>query len=468
MLKSYIGPMVMTFFIALFILLMQFLWKYIDDFVGKGLEWYIIAKLMFYASATFVPLALPLAILLSSLMMFGNLGERYELVAIKAAGISLSKAMRPLVILSIIISGIAFYFSNNVMPYANLKFKTLLFDVQSKKPAVNIKEGIYYGGIDGYIIRVGKKDKDGKGLHDVMIYDHTRRSGNSSLILAKRGSMVTTSDNRYLIFHLYDGISYDEMLDDRSSYLKRPMMRAHFKEQYVRFDLSAFAFNKTNEELFKSHYQMLNLMQLERAVDTLSKSYKVQEQIFSTNMIGRYFFLNTFYTDTVPFILPDSVNALNPKLLANIDPIKRTSILDNALQAARAARADIDYNRMDFKYRKEEIQRHKIEWHRKFTLSIACLILFFVGAPLGSIIRKGGLGMPAVLSVILFILFHILSMIGEKSVREGALEAYKGMWIASLVFLPVGIILTFKATTDSPIFDIDVWKRFFRKFIGKN
>ena len=233
----------MTFFIAMFILLMQFLWKYIDDFVGKGLEWYIIAQLMFYVSATFVPMALPLAVLLSSLMTFGNLGEKYELTAIKAAGISLRSVMKPLVVISILISVFAFYFSNNVMPYANLKFRSLLYDVQSKKPAVNIQEGVFYNGIDGFIIKIGKKDSDGINIHNVMIYNHSKRMGNTNLTLARSGKMELTPDNRFLIFTLYDGSNYEEDLSSQENMLKRPLTRTTFKEEYRRFDLSAFAFS---------------------------------------------------------------------------------------------------------------------------------------------------------------------------------------------------------------------------------
>ena len=215
LLRSYIGPLMMTFFIALFILLMQFLWKYIDDLVGKGLEWYIIAKLLFYASSTFVPLALPLAILLSSLMTFGNLGEHYELVAMKASGISLRKAMMPLIILSIFISGFAFFFSNNVLPVANLKFKSLLYDVKKQKLAFNLKEGMFYHGIQNFVIRVEQKEEDGRTIHDVMIYDHSDKMGNVKVTVAKSGIMEMSPDQQSIIFQLFDGYSYEEKFDQK-------------------------------------------------------------------------------------------------------------------------------------------------------------------------------------------------------------------------------------------------------------
>ncbi len=457
----------MTFFIAMFILLMQFLWKYIDDFVGKGLEWYIIAQLMFYVSATFVPMALPLAVLLSSLMTFGNLGEKYELTAIKAAGISLRSVMKPLVVISILISVFAFYFSNNVMPYANLKFRSLLYDVQSKKPAVNIQEGVFYNGIDGFIIKIGKKDSDGINIHNVMIYNHSKRMGNTNLTIARSGKMELTPDNRFLIFTLYDGSNYEEDLSSQENMLKRPLTRTTFKEEYRRFDLSAFAFSKTNEELFKNHFQMLNLKQLIKAEDTLVKELVQKKSDFYNTFKNRFYHLTMMY-DTTLNLNYDTLPKLKSNMLSNFKREEQIKILETLINVSQAVKSDIDFWKIDFDERDEHIRRYDIEWHRKFTLSIACLILFFIGAPLGAIIRKGGFGLPVIMSVLFFVIFHILSMIGEKSSREGVLEAVQGMWLASLVFLPVGIILTFKATTDSPLFDADAWKRFFQRLFSRN
>ncbi len=464
--KLYLGPLVMTFFIAMFILLMQFLWKYIDDFVGKGLDWYIIVKLMFYVSVTFVPMALPLSILLSSLMTFGNLGEKYELTAIKASGISLRTIMKPLIVISIFISGIAFYFSNNVMPYANLKFKTLLYDVQSKKPAVNIQEGMYYDGIDGFIIKIGKKDKDGKTLHNIMIYDHTEKNGNSKLTIAKSGKMELTNDNHFLFFTLYEGNNYNEDLSTYDNLQKRPMIRSSFKEEFRRLDLSDFAYSKTNENLFKNHFQMLNLKQLTETEDTLEIGLKNKKTEFFNNSMNRMQFLTTQF-DTTNTQSKDTIIQYKKDILSNFETSKRNIILQTALQSARNAKNDIDYSSIDFKDNEEYIRRFDIEWQRKFTLSIACLILFFIGAPLGAIIRKGGFGLPVVMSVFFFVIFHIISMIGEKSAREGVLNTFSGMWLSSLIFLPIGILLTIKATTDSPLFDTDVWGRFFKKLSMK-
>lgn len=253
--------MLVTFFISLFVLLMQFLWKYIDDLVGKGLDPYIIIKLMVYVSVTLVPLALPLSLLLSSIMTFGNLAEHFELTACKSAGLSLQRIMRPLTITAVAICLTAFYFSNYVLPVANLKMNALLYDVRQQKPALLIKEGIFYNGIDGYSIRIGKKDSDGKTIEDIMIYDHTENRGNTKMILAERGKMAMSDDERYLLLTLYKGSSYEEQ-ENRGAKITRPLLRTEFEEELVRFDLNSFKMTRTNEQLFKDNYQMLNLWQL--------------------------------------------------------------------------------------------------------------------------------------------------------------------------------------------------------------
>jgi lipopolysaccharide export system permease protein len=277
-LRTYAGPLLVTFFISLFILLMQFMWVYIDDLVGKGLEWYVIGELLFWASFTFVPLALPLAILLSSLMTFGNLGEHYELVAMKSAGISLRSIMKPLVILSISISVFAFYFSNNVLPVANLKFKSLLYDIRKKKLAVNIKEGIFYNDMEDYVIRVGKKGKDGNTIYRVMIYNHTEGRGNTDVTVADSGLMESTPDGRYLIFTLYSGYNYQEKTGQKDSKRLNPFQRTYFRVEQRKFDLSEFELNRTNEDLFKNNYQMLNIRQLDYFIDSIDASINTRRQ----------------------------------------------------------------------------------------------------------------------------------------------------------------------------------------------
>jgi len=459
-LKSYLGPLVMTFFIALFILLMQFLWKYIDDLVGKGLEWYIIAKLMFFASSTFVPYALPLAILLSSLMMFGNLGEHYELVAMKSAGISLNRIMKPLVIVSILISLLGFYFSNVVLPTANLKFLSLLFDVREKKLAFNIKEGVFYSGIDGFVIRVGKKDPDGNTIRDVMVYDHTKHQGNISLTVAKWGKMELTPDKRFLIFRLYNGMNYEERTDLRGSAITHPFQHTRFNEQYQQFDLSTFQLTRTDEKLFKNNYEMMNTSQLKKSIDSIHKQTLKDQIDFGKMFIHNYFYLSS--RDTLKkHARKELVQKPVTDLLAGFSPADRNRILESAKNSAFGVNENLKASSENFYGKEKNLHRYEVALHKKFTFSIACFLLFFIGAPLGAIIRKGGLGLPAVISTIFFILFWILSITGEKYAVEGVLPAYQGMWIAPLVLLPIGVFLTYKATIDASLLDVDAWVKFF-------
>ncbi len=528
LLKSYIGPFVLTFFVSLFVLLMQFLWKYVDDFVGKGFEWYVIAELMFFASATFVPMALPLAVLLSSLMTFGNLGENYELVAIKASGISLQKVMKPLIIFIIFVSIGALYFSNNILPMANLKFRTLLRDVRHKKPAVQIKEGVFYNEISDYVIKVGKKDQDGITIHDIVIYNHLKGKGNTNLTIAKDGRMEMTADKRYLVFTLFDGVNYDEdvPINKKTNYTWRKqwntaLQTTYFKKEIQRFDLSAFAFKKSNSDLYRNNYQMLNLKQLQFFEDSLSRArdsvirkyqeYNVNDLNFLTlydreqakdtthNIVDSL--LNKQKTvahktskekdeGTIPDLervnplftakkkdsaklaatvidtnMLDTNLAFQADILSNFPKDMQRKIVSSALQSIRNASYHSSIIVTNIEGRDTYIVKHKIEWHKKFTLSFACIILFFIGAPLGAIIRKGGLGMPLVISVVMFVLYHILSIVGEKSVKEFVMEPWFGMWLASMAFLPLGIFFTIKATSDAPLMETEAWQKFFTKLL---
>lgn len=454
-LRSYIGPLAMTFFIAVFILLMQFLWKYVDDLVGKGLEWYVVAELLFYASATFVPLALPMAILLASLMTFGNLGERYELVALKASGISLRRIMQPLIIATMVISGAAFFFSNNILPVANLKFQSILYDVRKQKLALNIEEGVYYDGIDGYVIRVAKKEKDEKTIRNVMIYDHTEVNSPPTLTVADSGYMSVSKNDNYLIFTLFHGVNYDES-SDRKKKPDEPFRRMEFEKEVIRFDLSEFTLNRTNEDLFRKNYKMLNLKQLEFADDSLHLLLDETKQDFVASGITRFYFLNRLDT------IKESDTAIynrftEPEILDNFSSQEQAFILDQALDVARKGKKNIGYRIDRIDNRHTTIRKHRIEWHRKFTLSFACLVLFFIGAPLGAIIRKGGLGTPLVISVLFFVIYHIITTTGQKYATDGGWTPFFGMWVASFVTMPLGVFLTRKATTDSQLLDAESW-----------
>lgn len=452
-LTSYIGPFVMTFFISLFVLLMQFLWKYIDDLVGKGLEWHVIGELMFYASASLVGLALPLSILISSIMTMGSLGEHYELVALRSAGLSIGRVMQPLIVFSLVTSGLAFYFSNNLLPIANLKMGTLLYDIRHKKPTMDLRPGTFYKGIENYAIRVGSKGEDEVTLYDLMIYDHTENKGNNKLIVADSGRMEFEGD-QYLMLTLYSGKSYEQQDNRSRSELTYPHIRNEFQKEVIRFDMSEFNMRRSSEEIFKDNYKMQSLGQLSQNIDTLERSLGERRLNFHENLKKNFKYLSK---------APDSnlVGTNYEKVLDLYDEPQHARIVEAALNMARSTRSYTNSARDDMTARTSRVNRYWIEVHRKFTLSIACLILFFIGAPLGAIIRKGGLGLPTVFAIGFFLIYYLLSITGEKFATEGVWSVFSGMWLSSFVLLPVGLFLTYKAITDSKIFE---WESYAKPF----
>ena len=447
LLKSFVAPFVATFCISIFVLLMQFLWVYIDDLVGKGLSYYVLFKFLFFVCITLFPLALPLSMLLSSLMTFGNLAENYELVAMKSAGLSLHKIMRPLTITSIVISLMAFVFSNNVLPWANLKMQSMLFDITHSKPALRIKEGIFSNGMSGYSIRVSKKTPDGNGLKDVMIYDHKTVMGNCKVVYADSGRMQMIENKRILILTLYNGASYEEKLNTAEEMRTRPLLRNQFKQEIIRFDLSDLKMNKTDEALFKTNYQMLTLSQLKAALDSMHKKNLQKSNETAFQLSSNHYSKARLYLDRATHTTTTKVDS-STHYFIQLPAVQKARILQSAILLARNANAFIEATGKDHENDELMMRKYEVERHKKFTLSIACAILFFIGAPLGAIIKKGGLGMPVVISVVFFILFYILSVTGEKLVKEGTLEPAIGMWIAPLTLLPIGILLTRKATSD--------------------
>ncbi|TXB66701.1 YjgP/YjgQ family permease [Vicingus serpentipes] len=463
--KSFIGPFIMTFFIALFVLLMQFIWLYIDDMLGKGLEWYVIAELLMYASASLVPLAMPLSILLASLMTFGNLGEHFELVSFKAAGISLQKVMQPLIVLVSILSIGAFFFANNVIPVANLKFYSLFHDIRSQKPAFNILPDVFYNEIDGYVIRVKGKEirEEGDLLKDVMIYNHTENQGNRQLTIADSAIMKMSNDKSYFSIKLFNGIDYQEKYEGRRDKIY-PLSRFIFEEHEMRIDMSGFKMDRTDEELFKEDYRMLNLDQLANKTDTLKKYQNKRTDEFFLSIHNSYLINDTLTKKTDNDSL---IYASMNELINTFSKEEKQQVYSIALNAARTNKGRASAAMVEMDYQQENLLNIQIEWHRKFTFSIACLIMFFIGAPLGAIVQKGGLGMPVVISVVFFLLFWILSMMGEKSAKEMVIEPYQGMWLATAVLFPLGIFFTYKATTDSAMFNLDSYLSFFKKLFKK-
>ena len=463
-LKAFLRPFIVTFFIVMFILLMLFLFKYIDDLIGKGFEWYVILELLVYASATHVAMALPLAILLSSIMTFGSLGENYELVAIKSAGISLQKAMMPLIIVVCMLSLSAFLFSDYWLPKANLKMGSLLYDVRNQKAAFLINEGIFNTSIPGYAIRVQKKDPD-QTLHDVLIYERNTSSGNVNVLMAKEGQMFTTDDDQLLVLKLKNGMRFEESPGESASYNPRQrFMRTEFKETEQRFDLSGFQMKRTDEELFKSNYAMMNIRQLKFYLDSFSLKG-------DSNLRSAYADLSqiskNYRLDTLNKKLPAKPMQSYKNVLNLIPADKRIPSLQTAKDQIRSVKDVLIRKELFEKDNDSRLRGFLIELNRKFTIAFSCLVLFFIGAPLCAIIRKGGLGLPVVMSVLFFLIYHIISTIGEKSVKEGSLSPFLGMWIAIICLSPLGIFLTYKATVDSVLFDLEIYKRWFKRLFSK-
>ena len=469
-LKSYIGPLILTFFIALFILVMQFLWKYVDDMVGKGLEWNVLAELLFYASLTVVPMALPLAILLASLMTFGNLGENYELTALKSSGISLPRIMMPLIILTIGISYFAFKFSNNILPVATLKMHSLLWSVRETRLELDIKEKVFYQGVDDFTIKVDKKDKDTGFLYDVMIYDHRdRQARNSNVTLADSGIFQMSNDKKNLILTLFDGVRYDEKLNISNSKQQTSRQDSRlfhtdkFKEQTAVIQLQGFNFNKTDENMFRHGDRMKNIDQLTHDLDSLHGEKAIYVKGLE-DKASNFHFNRLLYDERQQYAVVDTAQIINVDSIFNsMSVTQQKTVVEYALRQARDNKLAID-DEMRYIDREEvKIRRHLMEYHRKYTLPFACFIFFFIGAPLGAIIRKGGLGLPVVISIFFFVIYYIIDTIGAKFAREGVWMVYQGIWLSSAVLLPIGAFLTYKATTDSALLNADAYIIFFQK-----
>ncbi len=456
--RAFLGPFAATFFITLLVLVMQFFWLYIDDFVGKGLGPGVIAEFILYQSAVLVPLALPLSVLLSSLMTFGNLGESFELVAIKSAGISLLRFMRPLFWITALISGIAFIFSNYVIPVANLKSRTLLADIIYAKPAFDLKEGVFYDKINGYAIKIGKKVSDSL-IRDVVIYEQ----GNvlqDNFLVAESGTMRVTGNKRILEFRLRNGWRYQER-GNAFEQERTEFVRIGFKEFNKQFDLSSLGFsNRTADSVNKNNERMYSMRQLDKAIDSLRRDNAQDRARFERDMYQNLEFRALW--DSSGRKYKDSLNiSLNG--LASQD----TWIPDSARQSVTALAKNsavsvkIASQSMETSMRDKEriLRKHMIEWHRKIVLSLACLVLFLVGAPLGSIIRKGGLGTPLIFAILFFMVYYFTSTTGEKMAKENTITPLSGMWLATSVLLPIGLFLTYKALNDAPILNREFYDR---------
>lgn len=449
---------------------MQFLWCYLDDLVGKGLGFEVMGKLMFYTSITFVPMALPLAMLLSSLMCFGNLGEYYELVAMKASGISVWKIMRPLLIFSIIMSLTAFVFSNNVLPVATLKSKVLLRDVRKQKMSFDIPEGMFYKGIDGYTIRAGKKSPDGNTLYDVLIYDHTEYRGNTKVTTADSATIALAPSQKEIVFTLYSGFNYNEVTDDKEYRIKRPFEKMVFGRQYISFDISDFSMTESDDSSMKGHQSMLNINQLVVALDSLEYRVIDSKDSYKKSFKNRLQHLSSkdnVKETTNKYEDADTLSLYKWPLLENFSRNEQKSIVNMAITATNNQIDNIKININDFERQETNIRKHKQVLHEKFSLSVACILFFFIGAPLGAIIRKGGLGLPIVISVIFFVIYYVITITSQRVAIAGDIPVSIGVWLSSMILLPIGIFLTIKATTDSALLDRESWKKKLNKIFKR-
>lgn len=463
--SSFFRTFLPTIIVVMFILLMQFIWLYVDELVGKGLEWQVIAELLFYWSASLIPQAMPLAVLLASIMTFGNLGETYELVAAKAAGISIWKMFKPMYGVMLAISIFGMFVSNILIPVANLKSRALLYDVREKKPALAITEGVFYSGIQGITLRVGKKNKNTQEMQDIIIYDKRANTAHSTVISAKKGTMNLSSDGRFLFFTLYDGARYEEMETQKNYYQTFPHSSTYFSEEKIMFDLSVLNFNRTDEDLFKHNYEMLNVVELQHYSDSM-KIVKYKKALELKSYVKPYYFFlkkDQAITSEANLNVSDSIN----NIIKLFEPQYRDVILNNAENNARTVKNIVSYA-INERYDIKKIgARYDIEWHKKFVLAIACIIMFFIGAPLGSIIRKGGFGLPVVASILLYLVYHIVSLSGEKAAKTMAWSPMAGIWLGVMVLTPLGFFLTYQASNDSSLFNKNAWVNIFKKLIPK-
>jgi lipopolysaccharide export system permease protein len=458
-LKAFIGPFAATFFITVVVLVLQFFWLWIDDFVGKGLSPAIILKFIGYQAATLVPLALPLAVLLASLMTFGNLGETYELVAVKSSGISLLRFMRPLFYFVLVICGVAFYFGNSVIPITQLKSRTMLSDIVWAKPAFDIKEGVFYDKISGLAIKIGKKENDSI-IHDIIIYEQAG-GPQDNFVIASDGIMTVSPDKRFLVFNLKNGWRYQERTAQGSS--ANEFVRLGFKEYKKSLDLISFQFKQNSDSVEKSNFRVMSMPQLSKVIDSVNRTNahigdRIRKEAFSYSGIARW--VDTSWKSIPPAkaaidiyrMIPDSARAVvNDRLVGRI------GILRSSNDAIASQYANDEY----------EKRRYEIEWHRKLSLSLACLVLFLIGAPLGSIIRRGGIGNSLISSIIFFMLFYFIANTGEKFAKEGKWSVFSGMWLATFVLTPIGLLLTWKAIHDSQLFNREYYYRLFKKLKRK-
>lgn len=466
-LKSFLTLFAGTFFICLFIFMMQFLWKYVDEMVGKGLEMSILAQFFFYSALTLIPLSLPLAILLAALMTFGNFGERFELLSMKAAGIPLLRVIRPLVIFCTILGCISFYFQNVIAPKAQLKLLTLLVSMKQTSPELDIPEGVFYSEIDGYNIYVKQKDRETGIMKDVLIYNFSDGFENAHIIWASEGKMEMTADKKHLYLHLYKGEQFENLKSQSIASKNVPYRRETFREKHLMIEFDG-GFDMVDGSFLSDRSDSKDMAAIEHSIDSLT---------FQADSIGRSMFdqikVQTYKTINVP--KRDSIRIAENKLpgIINTDSLlntyslaQKSEIITHTSQSINRLAMEWDQKGKQMKDTDKKIRSHQADWHKKITLSLSCLIFFFIGAPLGAIIRKGGLGLPVVISVIIFVLYYIIDSGSTRVAKSGEMNIILGVWMSTLVLAPIGGFFTYKSNKDSIVFNLEVYTNFFRWLFG--
>jgi len=447
---------------------MQFLWVYLDELVGKGLGFGVIIEFIVYTMALLMTNALPLAVLLASIMTFGDLGENNELLAMKAAGISLYRIMKPVIVLSIILSIGAFYFSNSVIPVAYKKLIALMTSIRELRPEIVVKEGVFSNDIDGFSIKVGKRKRNGEMLYDILIYDHRENKGNISATVADSGTMKITKDKKYMMLNLFSGQTYNEEIPKDKRQKTYPSRTDKFDKEIFYTKLRGMELERKDESVFRSQQKALNNGHILVYMDSIGKEIQKQRIQYALSLnylqpisssIIQMTRKDTFQVATMKFEHYIDVDSI----MANANHTLKLEIIEKALNNARNNVRAIQSSDDVLTTSTRVLNRFGIEWHKKYTFALACIIFLFIGAPLGAIIRKGGLGMPLVVSVLLFILYWIMSTTGEKFARESVASIWEGVWFTSLFFLPAGIYLTYKAANDSIVFNVGAYIEFFKK-----
>lgn len=468
-LKSFLPLFAMTFFIVLFIVLMQFLWKYIDELVGKGLSVDVLGELFFYAAVSMVPMALPLAILLASLMTFGNLGEKFELTAMKASGISLLRVMAPLIWFIGIVAVGAFFFQNNVLPTAQVKMWTLLFSMKQKSPELEIPEGVFYDQIPGYNLFVKHKNIDTGVLHDVIIYDVGNGGDNATILTSDSARLAFTKDNKYLYLHLYEGEQFENLREQTTFDNNVSFRRENFfdKQVLIPFDAN---FNRMDDNAMRKQYVGKNISELRHTIDSVNRRVDSVGAEYG-QMLKHDAFRIVSSTEKKVVSMKSTVKLNDPfsidSLIMSLPEYQRRQLVSHAIAGTIDRSAEYEFKAANMDDDKRTIRRHEIELLKKYTLSVACMIMFFIGAPLGAIIRKGGLGTPLVISVLLFLVYYIIDNTGYKMARDGRWIVWMGMWVSTAILAPLGIYVTWKAMNDSAVFDKDLYMNYLRKILGR-